>query len=219
MKAVRERLQAELVAQRAELAGVEGEWRALAEAAGNPFVTPEWLDVWLDAWRGWFEPFVIVVRRPGGDACGVLALACSTGRRRELRFPSAGDFFELLAPPGEADAIAVAVASCLRSLRPRWRRVTLERLDADAAWVRVLLGGDSPFRATRTGTHELPFVDLGGLTWDSYLGGRSSKLRAEVRRDLRALERAHAGPVPPDRLGERACGRPRHAPALAPAAA
>lgn len=47
-------------------------------------------------------------------------------------------------------------------------------------------------RATRTNAYELPYVDLRGLTWDTYLDSRSANLRQNVRRNLRVIERKHA---------------------------
>jgi CelD/BcsL family acetyltransferase involved in cellulose biosynthesis len=157
-------------------------WRDRAAAAGNAFLTPEWLSSYLAAVPD-AQPFVIAA------ADSVLPLV---RRGSDLRFPasSLGDQFGLL---GAADDGPVLDATCreLVAAASDWRVATLDRVDA--AWAGELAQSlrRAGARLVVTDTARLPTVDLAGLSWEDYLGGRSRNFRADLKRKERALEREH----------------------------
>ena len=65
----------------------EAPWRQLAEARGNPFVTPDWCRSWLEHYDD-AEPFVIISCDSAGTCDGVLPLVRTS--RSVLRFAGAG---------------------------------------------------------------------------------------------------------------------------------
>lgn len=179
----------EVATERARLGDVADDWRALAVAAGNPFVTPEWYFSFLDHAPD-ARPFAVLVHERG-TLWGVLPLV---ERRRVLRFAGAhaGDCFGPLVAAGAPGDVVDRAVGALASAATRWRLAVLDRVEADEA--RTLAGGlrRAGARVVTSGGDTLPTIGLGGRSWEDYLQGRSRNFRSELGRKERALTRAHS---------------------------
>jgi CelD/BcsL family acetyltransferase involved in cellulose biosynthesis len=178
----------EILTQRSELAGIADEWRGLAVAARNPFVTPEWYFSYLDN-APEAQPFAVVVQEHGA-----LRLILTLVREGSvLRFAGGGlgDCFQPLlaagAPPGCLD-LALATLSSAES---QWRLARFDRVEPEDSddLAAALRRAGANLATTERAT--LPAADLAGLTWDRYLAERSHNFRSEFRRKERALAKQH----------------------------
>lgn len=103
---------------------VESEWRELAERRGNGFLTPEWFRAWLRAYGDDVEPFVPLVRAPGGSLRGLLPVALPrSGPPRVCRLAGAnlGDRFHPVCAEGDEAAVASEVGRSLAEQPEPWR--------------------------------------------------------------------------------------------------
>jgi CelD/BcsL family acetyltransferase involved in cellulose biosynthesis len=172
----------EILADPADEPGLVDEWRALAEGAGNAFVSPEWFAAYARHYGQEAPPFVVRVRDADGSLAGLLPL-CRSGRSVSFAGANVGDRFGPVAAAGREAEVARAAAGALGR-----RSVVLHNVDAGAAWVPALAEGLSGrVAATRLRGGVMPFVPLTGHTWDSFLGARSRNFRSQVRRKERAL--------------------------------
>ncbi|MEJ2888085.1 GNAT family N-acetyltransferase [Actinomycetospora aeridis] len=172
----------EILADPADEPGLVDDWRALAEAMGNAFVSPEWYAAYARHYGQEAPPFVVRVRDADGSLAGLLPL-CRSGRTVRFAGANVGDRFAPVAAPGRAAEVARAAAGALGR-----RPVTLHNVDVGADWVAALGEGMSGrVAATHLRGGVMPFVPLTGHTWDSFLGARSRNFRSQVRRKERAL--------------------------------
>lgn len=96
---------------------LELEWRALFErdAIAAPFLSFEWLSVWLRHWGADGTPWILAVH----DAERLAGLALfHLGRRRGMRFLTGlgvgfGDYWDVLAAPEDRERATEAVALSL----------------------------------------------------------------------------------------------------------
>ncbi|MDD7966725.1 GNAT family N-acetyltransferase [Actinomycetospora lemnae] len=178
----------EVLADPADEPGLVDEWRALAEAAGNAFVSPEWYGAYARHYGADAPPFVVRVRDADGSLAGLLPLCRDAKRRgagRTVRFAGAnvGDRFAPVAAAGREAEVARAAAGALGR-----EAVVLHNVDAGAAWIPALGEGlRGRVAATRLRGGVMPYVPLTGHTWDTFLGARSRNFRQQVRRKERAL--------------------------------
>ncbi|MEJ2862304.1 GNAT family N-acetyltransferase [Actinomycetospora flava] len=172
----------EILADPADEPGLVDEWRALAEAAGNAFVSPEWFAAYARHYGQDAPPFVVRVRDADGALAGLLPL-CRSGRTVRFAGANVGDRFAPVAVAGREAEVARAAAGALGR-----EAVVLHNVDAGASWVPALGEGlRGRVAATRLRGGVMPFVPLTGHTWDSFLGARSRNFRQQVRRKERAL--------------------------------
>jgi CelD/BcsL family acetyltransferase involved in cellulose biosynthesis len=187
-------LQMDLVREPGALTSLDADWRELAEARGNAFVTPEWFWAWHRHYGADHDLLVCVARDRAGALVGLLPLVAEPGRGGAVRFAgsSLGDYFHPVARAGLDEAVAGASGSLLRS-EPRFTRmVVAENVDAEADWWVELS------RTSGCGQHPLverhsvlPHIMLEGRSWQEYLGSRSRNLRSQLGRKRRSLERDH----------------------------
>ncbi|MGH2796415.1 MAG: GNAT family N-acetyltransferase [Thermoleophilaceae bacterium] len=200
----------ELVSSRVELETLAPEWRELATARGNAFLTPEWFFAWLRHYGDLAEAAVVVVRRADGRVRGLVPLVEDrAGPVRCLRFcgSNLGDHFHPVAHPEDELAVAGEAARLLASGGRRWRALALDHVSAEARWWRELVrSAPLPLATAAYRGDSLPFIELRGQTWDDYMASRSRNVRSQIRRKTRALEREHgaafrrtAGPAELDR--------------------
>lgn len=176
----------EILADPADEPGLVDEWRALAEAAGNAFVSPEWYAAYARHYGQDAPPFVVRVRDADGCLVGLLPL-CRSGRTVRFAGANVGDRFAPVAAAGREAEVARAAAGALGR-----EAVVLHNVDAGAAWVPALGEGlrgrlNTRTAATRLRGGVMPFVPLTGQTWEEFLGARSRNFRQQVRRKERAL--------------------------------
>jgi CelD/BcsL family acetyltransferase involved in cellulose biosynthesis len=162
-----------------DLDALRTEWQALAEPAGNPFLTYEWCSAW---WRhrGRGELRVELVR-DGDRPAAILPMFVDRGRMAFL-----GDGDADIVGPVCAPADRERAGSALRDLLADGAARTL-----DARW----LPGDQPWPDLLGGTvlerEACPRLRIAGRSWDELLAARSANFRSQVGRRRRALERAH----------------------------
>lgn len=168
-----------------DLKAARQDWDRLAERAGHPFATPEWVEAWWRHLGAGREPATFACRQGDGETFAILPLAVE--RRagvRVARFAGHGPA-DLLGPvcdPADAPAAAQALAPALA-----------------AAGCRVLLGEQLPAQlgyaqalgATRISRGVCPSVAVRGRSWDEYLADRSQNFRQQARRKPRKLAREH----------------------------
>lgn len=182
----------------ADLADVEDAWAALAEARGNPFVSPAWFSAWLRTCGSDDRAFVPTLRERDGRLVGLLPLVLSGRKRlRSLSFAGAafGDYFHPVAFEG-ADEVATAraAAAALRERRRDWAILVADYVKAQASWLAELATTETmPLAAAPY--HDRPSVyrsiDLSGLTWEGYLANRSANFRSQLGRKARRLTHDH----------------------------
>jgi CelD/BcsL family acetyltransferase involved in cellulose biosynthesis len=172
----------EILAEPTDEPGLVDEWRALSEAAGNAFTTPEWYGAYARQYGTDAPPFVVRVRDADGSLAGLLPL-CREGRTVRFAGANVGDRFAPVAVDGREAEVARAAAGALGRAS-----VVLHNVDSGAPWVGALGEGlRGRVAATRLRGEVMPFVPLTGHTWDSFLGARSRNFRSQVRRKERAL--------------------------------
>jgi CelD/BcsL family acetyltransferase involved in cellulose biosynthesis len=175
----------------AEAERLAPEWRALAEARGNAFITPEWFTAALATTDRGATPAVHVLW-DGGRLAGVLPLVESPGG---LRFAGArlADRLEPACSAEDEPELMTAVTGAFRE-RPRRKRVLrLDRVDSEATWLPALVERAGAGHAAVLGPEEpLPYIPLeAGGDWDAFLKSRSRNFRSQVRRKTKALYGEH----------------------------
>lgn len=180
-------LHAELVAPDA-VDAVAGEWRVLAEAQGNAFLTPEWFTAWHRHYGRASSPMLVAVRDPQGSIAGLLPLA-RVGRAVQFAGANLGDWFGPLARSGlELEVTAAAARTVAQTGR---RMLVLHNVDQGAAWVSALQEAwPRPLIRRRLQSAVLPYAPLTG-TWDDFLATRSRNFRSQIGRKERNLRRLH----------------------------
>jgi CelD/BcsL family acetyltransferase involved in cellulose biosynthesis len=181
----------------AGIAEVEEDWRRLAEARGNPFLTPEWFKCWFEEYGDTAHPLVAVLPGEAGSVRGLMAFALPvSGRPRTCRIAGAnlGDCFSPLAAAGEEREVAAAAGEALRDASDPWSVIALDHVEEPDAWIE----GFEEALGVRTRRHSsssagLPWIDLSSHDgWEGYLAARSSHLRKRLRQLERRQVRDHA---------------------------
>ena len=186
---------AEVVTDAAALEAAVDEWRELAVARANPFVTPEWFFTALRQGGQTSKPFVPLVRRADGELLGLIPLLVADDRPYPtLRFAGAdlGDRFEPVVSEDGEDELGRAVARCLKERSEQWGMLVADYAAEGAQWVQAL-NDSSGLVSIRY--HARPSIyrsiPLQGHTWESFLSSISRNLRGQIGRKLRGLEREH----------------------------
>lgn len=161
-----------------------GDWRALAEQAGNLFLTWEWQTTWWRHYGGGKPLHLRIVRRPDRAPVLVLPLHVAAERPvRTLRFVGRGQAQQLGPVCAPADR-PFAVAAMRQALDEAGADLLLaEDLLEDENWSELL--AERPFRRT-----PYPVVRLGGSSWDEFVAARTPNTRRHLRRDEKRLAKA-----------------------------
>jgi CelD/BcsL family acetyltransferase involved in cellulose biosynthesis len=184
-----------------ELATLAGEWGCLLERAGNdlPFLLPEWLVSWWEAFRQ--EGALIrdtlrvkVVRDRAGTLVAVVPLmltdrpAFGPMRSRALGFMGADRHLtELRTPivdPSCQAEVARALASDLLADRT-WDWITWQGLDRESGFVREL----ESLMPLQWGTTETGNVLALAATWEDFKRGLKRNIKESLRRCYNSLGR------------------------------
>jgi CelD/BcsL family acetyltransferase involved in cellulose biosynthesis len=167
------------------LEDVRGDWDRLAEGAGHPFATWEWVTSWW-RWFGAGRPlYTFACRGPGGETLAILPMyVASTRPVRIARFLGYGDLYSPLCLPEHRELAAGALLQTLRRGHGGCRMVVAEKLPGGEGWDRMLGG-------TLVASHPEPILSIGGLGWEEFLASRSRSFRSSVRQQERRLERDH----------------------------
>jgi len=146
-------------------------WRRLQQdgAVDTPFLTWEWFSAFAECPSLSRDCIVLLVNRPGSDTIGLLPLEITPGRGNTRTIRCAGtetlgaDHLDVVAAPGDRDAVAAAVARHV-ARRLHWDLADFEGLARDGALARAL-GEElrSPRFIRRRSTSEpVPIVTLRG---------------------------------------------------------
>lgn len=166
-------------------AAVRREWSALAEASGNVFATPEFLETWWSH-NGGGRPLRLHACR-ARDGRLVALLPLYLWRRlplRVLRFAGHGPGDELgpICAPADRPAAAAALKEALAG--GGYSVFVGEQLPADAGY-----GAAAGGRVlVREGS---PVIRFEHPTWDDLLAAQSRNFREQARRRERKLDREH----------------------------
>jgi CelD/BcsL family acetyltransferase involved in cellulose biosynthesis len=171
-----------------------GPWRELLgkDPAASVFHTPQYLAVWWSEFGAGAELRVIEVL-DGETLRGIVAAM----RRAEGVFGFAGerdstDYRGPVSTPEDRDAVAGAVLDSVAG--DDWRVFEMEGLAADSGWPEAFsrAAGERGFAVSQSQTDPCPRVAIPG-SWDAYMASLTGKLRHEINRKARRLER-DAGP-------------------------
>ena len=139
---------------------VESKWRELAERRGNGFLTPKWSRAWLRAYGDDVEPFVPLVRAPGGSLRGLLPLALPrSGHPRVCTLAGAnlGDRFHPVCAEGDEAAVASEVGRSLAEQPEPWSIVSLIHVETEPPWLEALAEGTGVRLRIRERSPPLPY--------------------------------------------------------------
>ena len=190
-----EQLEASLLHDQDSIAAIEAEWRALAEARGNAFLSPDWFASWHENRPEATSALVIATRDRDGRLAGVLPLTLDFSRRpRVISFPAAqfGDRFGPTASSSEESRVAAAAMGALERAGLDRYTLVLNNVERDSTWSAAIQSASkSPRAGIVQQQAEQPYIDLAGLDWDGYLQTRSSKFRKRLRQRERTLQKAH----------------------------
>lgn len=185
-----------------------------ASVRGDPLASPELIDAWGELWER--DPGASVFQRPeflrawlpefGGDRSprtvtigdrdlrGFASLSVDPdGILRFLGDPEVTDYFGPLSEPDERDQVAERIVDGVLAA-DGWRAAELRRLDAAGGWAGALERAAKAAGLTVAIEQDdvCPRVAIPG-SFDGYLASLDSKLRHEIKRKARKLER-EAGP-------------------------
>jgi CelD/BcsL family acetyltransferase involved in cellulose biosynthesis len=189
-------LSVEVIDREGALAPVLEEWRRLAAARGNAFLTPEWYLAALDVLHDGAVPAVAVMRWGGGAVRGILPLVDRRSSRgsRLISFPGTrlGDIFHPVGEEEDEVEIAATVAPALARHVGARCSLDLGRVSVGTGWWRELARA-WPGRMTVIAQPQevLPYIALDGFDWQGYLATRSGQFRSQLKRKMRSLERDH----------------------------
>jgi CelD/BcsL family acetyltransferase involved in cellulose biosynthesis len=169
-----------------ELATEWAELFALDETA-TPFSSPGWSRAWWEVWGGSAKPWLAVVQ----DSSGLRGLAPLAITRhagiRVLRPLSGdhGDYWNILAVPGEHAAVCSEIAREIAAHRREWDAIVLHGLPLDSPLAAAL--GEAGLRLHVPAPVECPRIDLPD-SLEEYLANLPKKHRNDLRRHLRRLD-------------------------------
>lgn len=161
--------------------GIAGDWRGLADRTGaHPFIRPEWVGAWWEAFGGAGRLRVLVVR----DGAVLRALMPLVWHRGVARFP-ANDHTPMASMLADGPASRALLADGLMRLAPTALRVP--GLDAAGRSLEALVGaaGRHRYRVRVRPASDGPYVDLDGVADPLEL--LSAKRAKELRRLHRRL--------------------------------
>jgi CelD/BcsL family acetyltransferase involved in cellulose biosynthesis len=166
-----------------EIAPLRAQWSALAERAGNVFVTPEWAETWRAHLAPEADPLVVACRDEDGGLRAIWPVyVAARGPLRVARLLGHGPADEL-GPACAPEDRAWATEGLRSALGPLRARVLLaERVAADLT---PALGGQVLHREGS------PVVPVAGRTWEAFLAEQSRNFREQAGRKRRKLEREH----------------------------
>lgn len=174
---------------------IERDWDALHAASrhATPFQSWPWLRAWWDAY-GDGKALRLITVRHADRLVGALPLTLEPSRaggRLRLAGTGVSDHLDGLAEAGREDEVAAAWAEGLRRLGG-WAVADLQEVAPDAVAWRLHQRWRPSVAVPQSACLERRAAD-----WDELLAPMSRNSRSQVRRSLRAAERAGVRPHPP----------------------
>ncbi len=178
------------------LTSLAPEWRALwdADPHASIFHTPEYANVSWETDLGADRIFVAVEVRRAGELAGLATFGIDPDTT--LRFLGNAHVTDYLGPmsrPEDRDDVAVALVEGIGRIEG-WGAAVLECLPARPGWPEAIsrAAKAAGFEVAETQQDVCPQVEIPG-SYDDYLASLNGKLRHEIKRKARRLER-EAGP-------------------------
>jgi CelD/BcsL family acetyltransferase involved in cellulose biosynthesis len=177
---------ASLTLERASLLeDLRDDWDRLAEGAGHPFGTWEWVTAWWRHLGGGKELFTFACRDSSGRLRAILPLYLARERPRVARFLGYGDQRSPLCAEEDRGLAAAGMKALLGRGDDRCSLLLAEMMPGHEGWD-VALGGS----LIRTDAD--PVIHLNGASWEDYLATKSGSFRKQARYQERRLARDHA---------------------------
>ncbi|MGH2725434.1 MAG: GNAT family N-acetyltransferase [Actinomycetota bacterium] len=169
-------------------------WRALIEKdpASSVFHTPQYLAVWWDEF-GAGASLRVVEMLDGDDLHGIVAMAITAdGVIRFAGDPDTTDYRGPVSALPDRGAVAATVLAAVAN--ERWSLFEMDGIAADSGWPEVLMRAakDAGLTVEEQQVDACPRVTIPG-SYEAYLAALPGKLRHEINRKARRLER-DAGP-------------------------
>lgn len=186
-------LRAKVLEDLTALEGYRPAWDELAVTSGRPYCAPGWMLAWWRFVAGTEARLRVVVVEEHGRLVGVAPFVHERGRGGHvLRLLASGTSspVEPLAMPGTERAVARVIAGALTQARPRPTLISFEGLPQSSPWPRLLQEewpGPVAAALARDRTIASPTLNLRGLSYEQWLGSRSSNMRGQLRRGQRQL--------------------------------
>lgn len=164
-------------------------WASLwdADPAATAFQRPEYASAHRHVFDG-PRPAVIEIRRDGA-AAGIAAVEVDAGVLRLVGDPEITDYLGPVSAAADRDAVAEGFCDAIARI-DGWTSADLPCLASDGGWVEAIArAAKAAGLAVEERQHDVcPRVGLGG-SFDDYLAATDAKLRHEIRRKARKLER------------------------------
>jgi CelD/BcsL family acetyltransferase involved in cellulose biosynthesis len=160
-----------------------GDWNLLAELAGSPFLTAEWLTAWWGAFGSGRLSWLLLGDRHGSLRAGACCRRLTGGRLAAAANEHTGDWDAVATDEQAREALWRAVAGLgagavdLAAIRNRHSRQQAAQALSAAGYRTVEV----------TGVRS-PYLELPG-TWEDLLASVSRNLRSQLGRRRRGLER------------------------------
>jgi CelD/BcsL family acetyltransferase involved in cellulose biosynthesis len=172
-----------------DLAVLQSEWPALfgSDPTATPFASFEWLSAWCRHWADGGKPWILAVY----DGERLVGLAAFLRRHRGgLRFitglgAGVGNYWDILAAPGDRERVLAAVAGELSQRRSEWDAFFMDKLPEESSTAAALR--QAGLRVNGVTRLASPRIEL-PETFDDYLAGVSSRRRRGMRRSLQKLD-------------------------------
>jgi len=183
----------------AALTDLSDEWLALwrRDPAASPFHTPQYARAAWETELGADRSLAVIEMRREGALAGLTTVTVDVDETlRFLGNEAVTDYLGPISEPADREAVATAFVQAIDGLG--WSRAELFGLSSESGWPEVLA------RAAKAAGYEVEesqqdvcprVAPLGAPlgTYDEYLASLDGKLRHEIRRKARRLER-EAGP-------------------------
>jgi CelD/BcsL family acetyltransferase involved in cellulose biosynthesis len=173
-------------------------WDELAVSCALPLCAPGWMLPWWSRLKPPDSSLRIFAVREGGELIGLAPWFMQTSQsgRRDLRFLGAefSDRVDVLCRPGREREVASELRGAIARLRPGPDLIAFEATPAASRWTKEIAGGTAGralLARYRNSLIAAPTVTLpqgAAGKPDSWLAGRSSNFRSQMRRMRRRLE-------------------------------
>jgi CelD/BcsL family acetyltransferase involved in cellulose biosynthesis len=181
-------MRAELV-DGADVESALNEWETLyaADPDATPFVSPGWARAWMTYWAPEATPWLLRVR-DGDRIAGLMPLAIR--RRGPIRLlgmlgQEPGDYWDVVAAPGDRQAASAAAAEELARRSGEWDAGILSCIPPGSKIRDALVGAG--LRILDRADVPCPAITL-PATFEDYLASLPRSRRGNVRRHLRRLD-------------------------------
>ena len=175
----------------AAFAALALKWRALLDRdpAASVFHTPHYLATWWLEFGAGLEPRIVEIG-DGDDLRGVAALALSPdGTMSFAGDHDTTDYRGPVSAPEDREEVAASVLAAVAG--DTWDTFEMDGLSADSGWVEALTSAakDAGYSVSETAHEACPRATIPGASYDAYLASLPGKLRHEIVRKARRLER------------------------------